>query len=44
MLRAFLYKIVIIIVQEVSVSKLGLQLEGSELEKTRLVSNKSSEH
>jgi hypothetical protein len=42
MLRALLCKIVIIIVQEVSFSKLGLQLGGSE-EKTQLVSNKSPE-
>jgi hypothetical protein len=37
LLRALLNKIVIMIVQEVSVSKLGLQLGGSE-EKTQLVS------
>jgi hypothetical protein len=39
-MRALLCKIVIIIVQEMSVSKLGLQLGGSK-EKTQLVSNKS---
>jgi hypothetical protein len=37
MLKALLCKIVIMLVQEVSVSKLGLQLGGSE-EKTQLVS------
>jgi hypothetical protein len=42
MLRALLCKIVIMIVQEVSFSKLGLQLGGSK-EKTQLVSNKSPE-
>jgi hypothetical protein len=42
MLRALLCKIVILLVQEVSVSKLGLQLGGSE-EKTQLVSYKSPE-
>jgi hypothetical protein len=42
MLRALLCKIVIMLVQEVYVSKLGLQLEGSK-EKTRLVSYKSPE-
>jgi hypothetical protein len=42
MLRALLCKIVILLVQEVSVSKLGLQLGGSE-EKTELVSYKSPE-
>jgi hypothetical protein len=42
MLRALLCKIMIMIVQEVSFSKLGLQLGGSE-EKTQLVSNKSPE-
>jgi hypothetical protein len=42
MLRALLCKIVILLVQEVSVSKLGLPLGGSE-EKTRLVSYKSPE-
>jgi hypothetical protein len=42
MLRALLCKIVIMLVQEVSVSKLGLQLGGSE-EKTQLVSYKSPE-
>jgi hypothetical protein len=41
-MRALLCKIVILLVQEVFVSKLGLQLEGSE-EKTQLVSNKSPE-
>ena len=41
MLRALLCKIVILLVQEVSVSKLGLRL-GSE-EKTQLVSYKSPE-
>jgi hypothetical protein len=40
MARVLLCKIVIMLVQEVSVSKLGLQLGGSE-EKTQLVSNKS---
>jgi hypothetical protein len=40
MTRALLCKIVIMLVQEVSVSKLGLQLEGSK-EKTQVVSNKS---
>jgi hypothetical protein len=42
MLRALLCKIVILLVQEVSVSKLGLQLGGSE-ENTQLVSYKSPE-
>jgi hypothetical protein len=42
MLRALLCKIVIMLVQEVSVSNLGLQLGGSD-EKTRLVSYKSPE-
>jgi hypothetical protein len=42
MLRALLCKIVIMIVQEVSFSKLGLQLGESE-EKTQLVFNKSPE-
>jgi hypothetical protein len=42
MLRALLCKIVILLVQEVSVSKLGLQLGGSE-EKTHLVSYNSPE-
>jgi hypothetical protein len=42
MTRALLYKIVIMLAQEVSVSKLGLQLGESE-EKTQLVSNKSPE-
>jgi hypothetical protein len=42
MMRALLCKIVILLVQEVSVSKLGLQLGGSE-EKTQLVSYKSPE-
>ena len=42
MLRALLCKIVILLVQEVSVSKLGLRLGGSE-EKTQLDSNKSPE-
>jgi hypothetical protein len=42
MTRALLCKIVIMLIQEVSVSKLGLQQGGSE-EKTQLVSNKSSE-
>ena len=42
MLRALLYRIVIMLVQEVSVSKLRLQLGGSE-EKTQLVSYKSPE-
>jgi hypothetical protein len=40
--RALLHKIVIMLVQEVSFSKLGLQLGGSE-ERTQLVSNKSPE-
>jgi hypothetical protein len=40
MLRALLCKILIMLVQEVSVSELGLQLGGSE-EKTQLVSYKS---
>jgi hypothetical protein len=40
MMRALLCKIVIPLVQEVSFSKLGLQLGGSK-EKTHLVSNKS---
>ena len=39
---SLLYKIVILLVQEVSVSKLGLRLGGSE-EKTQLVSYKSPE-
>jgi hypothetical protein len=42
MLRALLCKTVIMLVQEVSVSKLGLQLGGSE-EKTQLVSYTSPE-
>jgi hypothetical protein len=42
MLRALLFKIVILLVQEVSVSKLGFQLGGSK-EKTQLVSYKSPE-
>jgi hypothetical protein len=42
MLRALLCNIVIMLVQEVSVSKLGLQLGGSE-EKIQLVSYKSPE-
>jgi hypothetical protein len=42
MLRALLCKIVIMLVQGVSVSKFGLQLGGSE-EKTQLVSYKSLE-
>jgi hypothetical protein len=42
LLKALLCKIVILLVQEVSVSKLGLQLGGSE-EKTQLVSYKSLE-
>jgi hypothetical protein len=42
MLRALLFEIVILLVQEVSVSKLGFQLGGSE-EKTQLVSYKSPE-
>jgi hypothetical protein len=41
MLRALLCKIVILLVQEVSVSKLGLQLGGSKEPKTQLVSYKS---
>jgi hypothetical protein len=41
-MRALLCKIVIMLVQEVSFSKLGLQLGGSE-ERTQLVSNKSPE-
>jgi hypothetical protein len=40
MLRSLLCKIMIMIVQEVSVSKLGFQLGGSE-ENTKLVSTKS---
>jgi hypothetical protein len=40
MMRALRCKIVVLLVQEVSVSKLGLRFEESE-EKTRLVSNKS---
>jgi hypothetical protein len=42
MLRALLFKIVILLVQEVSVSKLGFQLGGSE-ETTQLVSYKTPE-
>jgi hypothetical protein len=42
MLRALLCKIMILLVQEVSVSKLGLQLGGLK-EKTQLVSYKSPE-
>jgi hypothetical protein len=42
MMRALLCKFVIMLVQEVSYSKLGLQLGGSE-ERTQLVSNKSPE-
>jgi hypothetical protein len=42
MMRALLCKIVVLLVQEVSVSKLGLRLEGSK-EETQLVSNKSPE-
>jgi hypothetical protein len=42
MLRALLCKIVILLVQEVSVSKLGLRLGGSN-GKTQLVSYKSPE-
>jgi hypothetical protein len=42
MTRALLCKIVIMLVQEMSVSKLRLQLGGSE-EKTQLVSNKYPE-
>jgi hypothetical protein len=42
MLRALLCKIMILIVQEVSVSKLGFQLRRSG-EKTQLVSYKSPE-
>jgi hypothetical protein len=42
MLRALLCKNCVILVQEVSVSKLGLRLGGSE-EKTQLVSYKSPE-
>jgi hypothetical protein len=41
-MRALLCRIVIMLVQEVSFSKLGLQLGGSE-ERTQLVSNKSPE-
>jgi hypothetical protein len=41
-MRALLCKIVIMIVQEVSFSKLGPKLERSE-ERTQLVSNKSPE-
>jgi hypothetical protein len=41
-MRALLCKIVIMLVQEVSFSKLGLQLGGVE-ERTQLVSNKSPE-
>jgi hypothetical protein len=41
-MRALLCKTVIMLVQEVSFSKLGLQLERSE-ERTQLVSNKSLE-
>jgi hypothetical protein len=40
MTRALLCKIVIMLVQEASVSKLGLQLGGSE-ETTQVISNKS---
>jgi hypothetical protein len=42
MMRALLFKIVVLLVQEVSASKLGLRLGGSE-EKTQLVFNKSPE-
>jgi hypothetical protein len=42
MKRAPLCKIVIMLVQEVSFSKLGLQIGGSK-ERTQLVSNKSPE-
>jgi hypothetical protein len=43
MSRTLLCKIVIMIVQEVYVSKLGLQQGGSEEKPTQLVSNKSLE-